>query len=221
MCRAKYTLAGYKTFMTKIVRKVYNEPFAMMLPEASLTAIEGPRCPSCEATNPPGREACRECGTRLFPCEAAGPLPENLPPPSLAERADSAFVPVECEMSGAPRGKKLLDVDGELKVDRAEMVEKESYMCLICGTIFVSETEAHTFSGIPVARVVRKGEPEALEARRPEVPRAEDDVSLERPPPRPLSAGALMAADILPVHEPTDGQKAVVRKKVVKRTVRK
>jgi hypothetical protein len=114
------------------------------------------------------------------------------------------------------------------------MVEKETYMCLICGTtvpaladkcpvcgtIFVSETEARTFSGIPVARVPRKGELQAAEAQTLEVPRADEAVNLELSTPRPLSAHALKEADVLPVMEPPDHRKVVIKKKVVKKAGR-
>ncbi len=87
MCHAKYTHDGYKTFLTKAVRKVYNEPFAMLFPEACLTANAGSRCPSCEAANPPGRDACGECGARLSPGPAERQLPEEMPGPGLADRS--------------------------------------------------------------------------------------------------------------------------------------
>lgn len=198
------------------------------------------RCPSCGATNPPGRGHCAGCGAGLGDGREKGvllerSLPEEMPRPGNIARSERADVPVEYETVPDPTGKKLLEPDEEIKVDRADMLEKETYQCLICGsivpaladrcpicgTIFVSETEAHNFTGIPVARVPRRGELEAGEMETRQVPRAHEVLNLELPLPRPLSARALKEADVLPVLEPAGDRKVIVKKKVVKKLARK
>lgn len=198
------------------------------------------RCPSCGTENPFGRHDCGNCGARLFESGKGSPpiesdLPESVPRPRPVDRSERAFVPVEYEAAEVHGGKKLLEPGDEIKVDRSDMVEKETYQCLICGstvpaladkcpicgTIFVSEKEAHTFTGIPVARVPRRSELESCGVETLQVPVTEEALNLELPLPRPLSARALKEADILPVLEPVDGKKVVIKKKVVKKTVRK
>lgn len=199
---------------------------------------EAGSCPSCGRPVVSGRSSCAGCGAVLSGGERGDPperaLPEEVPSPRRLDRSERVFVPVEYERPETPGGKKLLDAGDEVKVDRADMVEKETYMCLICGTtvpaladkcpvcgtIFVSETEARTFSGIPVARVPRKGELQAAEAQTLEVPRADEAVNLELTTPRPLSAHALKEADVLPVMEPPDHRKVVIKKKVLKKAGR-
>jgi len=153
----------------------------------------------------------------------------------MADQNERASVPVEYERVEHPGDKKLLEPDEEIRVDRADMVERESYQCLICGstvpaladkcptcgTIFLSETDAHDFKGVPVARVPRRGELEAALSTDREVPRAEEVVDLNRPLPRPLSASALKEADVLPVPEPAGQKEGVVRKKVRKKLVKR
>ena len=235
MCPSKYTFAGYKTFLTKAERKVYNEQFAMLSGEAGLTTDGEVRCPSCGTSSPPGRRNCASCGATLSSsAEVAASeraLPEDMPRPRMANRSERASVPVEYERVERTGEKKLLEPDDEIRVDRADMVEKETYQCLICGspvpaladkcptcgTIFLSETEVHHFTGIPVARVPRRGELEAAQ----EVPRAEEVVDLEQTLPRPLSASALKESDVLPVPEPAGREKAAIKKRVLKKLVKR
>ena len=190
--------------------------------------------------NPHGRSECAGCGAGLFdhrekgiPFEGA--LPEQMPRPKNIDRSERAFVPVEYEAVEDPGRKKLLEPDDEIKVDRADMVENETYQCLICGstvpaladrcpvcgTIFVSETEAQNLTGIPVARVRKRGELEAGELETLQAPRAHEVLNLELPLARPLSAHALKEADVLPVLEPTENRRPMIKKKVVKKLVKK
>jgi hypothetical protein len=190
--------------------------------------------------NPHGRSDCAGCGAGLFdhrekgiPFEGA--LPEQMPRPKNIDRSERAFVPVEYEAVEDPGRKKLLEPDDEIKVDRADMVEKETYQCLICGstvpaladrcpicgTIFVNETEAKNFTGIPVARIPKQGELEAAEMGNREVPTAHEVLNIELPLPRPLSARAVMEADVLPVLEPGEHSRVIIKKKVLKKLVKK
>jgi len=196
---------------------------------------EAGKCPSCGKPAASGRSSCAACGAARPGAEpgapAERPLPEDVPAPQRLERPERIYVPVEYEKTEIPGEKKLLEAGDEVKVDRADMVEKETYMCLICGTtvpvladkcpicgtIFVDETEARTFTGLPVARVPRRGELSAAEAQTREVPRAVESVNLELTTPRPLSAHALKEADVLPVMEPPDHRKVVIKKKVLKK----
>jgi hypothetical protein len=179
-----------------------------------------------------GLPRCDRCGAvfaRTGPLE--GELPEDVPRPGLADRSQRAFVPVEYEREDGSAEKGLIEPGEEIKVGRADMVQKDTYMCLICGstvpaladkcpvcgTIFVDEKEARTFTGIPVARVPRKGELELGDDRVREVPRDDEVIRSELPQPRPLSAHALKEADVLPAMEPVAGKKVVIKKKVVKK----
>ncbi len=198
------------------------------------------RCPSCGTKNPTGRGGCLRCGAPLFKDRTdrgliESSLPEEMPLPCNIDRIERTSVPVEYETVEEPGRKKLLEPDDEIKVDRADMVEKETYQCLICGstvpaladrcpvcgTIFVSETEADKFTGIPVARVPKRGELEAAEQHPGQVPAAHEILDLETPIPRPLSAHALKEADVLPVLEHGAGEKALVKKRIVKKLARK
>gem|GEM_PF-1596187 len=195
-----------------------------------------PICPSCGDGAPTGSDRCGRCGAPIPAREQEGGRAERAlqggrPPPPGGDRGERPEVPVEYEAARAADGKKLLEPDTEIKVDREDMLEKETYMCLICGsivpaladrcpicgTIFVSETEARTFAGIPVARVARRGAPEPPGAALHEVPRVGEPVNLEQPNPRPLSASALKEADVLPVLEAPDTRRVVVKKRVVRR----
>lgn len=190
--------------------------------------------------NPDGRSGCPKCGAGLFKdpdgrIAAERALPEEMPRPKHIDRSERTSVPVEYTTAGDPGVKKLLDPDDEIKVDRADMVEKETYQCLICGstvpaladrcpvcgTIFVNETEAKNFSGIPVARIPKRGELEAAETGHREVPTAHEVLNLELPLPRPLSAHAVKEADVLPVLEPGEHGRVIIKKEVLKKIVKK
>lgn len=190
--------------------------------------------------NPTARSGCQNCGAALFDVPGQRiaverPLPDDMPRPPNVDRAERTSVPVEYTTVGDPGGKKLLDPDDEIKVDRADMVEKETYQCLICGstvpaladrcpicgTIFVNETEAKNFTGIPVARIPKQGELEAAEMGNREVPTAHEVLNIELPLPRPLSARAVMEADVLPVLEPGEHSRVIIKKKVLKKLVKK
>jgi len=221
-------------------RNVYNRLSTIVLPATTLVIDNGVRCPACGTTGPPGARTCPKCGSGALegrgnsrPADGSGPG-EKQPRPGQ-ELSARPLVPVEYDVPEAPAQKRIMDLEDGIRVVRSEMVEHETYQCLICGstvasesdkchvcgTIFVSEHEAHTFSGIPVTRVrpPSEDEPSGTEIRH--VPLKADEVKVELPSPRPLSVGQLKEADVLPVMEGTGPKRVVIKKKVVKRTAKK
>jgi RNA polymerase subunit RPABC4/transcription elongation factor Spt4 len=209
------------------------------------------RCPSCGALSTIDHSSCPTCGGRLAPDRDAVDVDDILT--DVSRLMDE----LAAEPSGEPSGRggthpaaagpppPLVLAGPSVKKDG--VVAKESYQCLICGatipadaghcricgTIFVDESEVHSFRGIPVTKISRSSEidPEENElgqARRAETVRIEPPVPARGGrPQRPVVASAPVAeavpggrparADELPDMEFEGARRPLVKKKIIRK----
>ncbi len=209
------------------------------------------RCPSCGALSTMEHSACPACGARLAPERDAvdvddiladvselmdeldaGSSPE---PPGMGQRRSSATVAPPAPALAAPAVKK--GAEGAKEVYQClicgSSIPADAQHCRVCGTIFVDESQAPDFRGIPVTRISRSseidpGDHELGQARRAETVRTAPVVPAKGgPPQRPAMGGTPPAqpaipgrpgtVDELPGMEVEGARRPVVKKKIIKR----
>ena len=209
------------------------------------------RCPSCGALSTIDHSSCPSCGGLLAPERDAVDVDDILtdvsklmdelaeePPRKPAGKDGSAPAAAGPSPGHVPAGPAVKKDAG---------AAKETYQCLICGatipadaghcrvcgTIFVDESQARDFRGIPVRKISRFGEidPEENElgqARRAEHVRPEPPVPARGGRPQRPTAQGIPVADSAPAGRParsdelppveSDGsRRPLVKKKIIRR----
>jgi hypothetical protein len=209
------------------------------------------RCPSCGALGATDQSSCQACGALLVPERDAVEVEDVLADVSrLMDELDAGSSPQHTGKGGkrpaatvAPPAPVLAAPSSKKEGTAA----KETYQCLICGstiladaqhcricgTIFVDESQAKDFHGIPVTKITRSSEIDPEENELRQARRAE---TLRIAPPvaarggmhlRPAAAGTPAAesapavrpvrVDELPEMESEGTRRPVVKKKIIKR----
>jgi len=209
------------------------------------------RCPACGALSTIDHSSCPACGANLVPDRDAVDVDDILTDVSRLMDELAMGPPQKPARKGltapAAAGPPPSDVPAGPAVKKDGGATKESYQCLICGstipadaghcrvcgTIFVDESQAPSFRGIPVTKIGRSSEidPEENELgqdRRTETVRIEPPVPARGGrPQRPVAQG-MPVADYAPAGRPTrsdelppgefDGaRRPLVKKKIIRK----
>jgi len=211
------------------------------------------RCPSCGALSTIEHASCPACGTSLAPQRDSVDMDDVLADvsdlmeelnaktapgsPEIGEKRSAATVAPPAPSLAAPAPKK--EMAGSKEVYQClicgSTIPPDARHCRVCGTIFVDESLAHDFRGIPVTKIGRSseidpGDHELGQTRRPEtVKMAPVAIAKAGAPQRPIAARAPEGqapdsdqprrVDELPGMEVEGAKRPVVKKKIIKRKV--
>jgi RNA polymerase subunit RPABC4/transcription elongation factor Spt4 len=202
------------------------------------------RCPACGALSTIDHSSCPACGGKLVPDRDAVDVDDILTDVSRL-MDELAAGPPQKPKQKAGLAHSRVPAGPAVKKDGG--AAKESYQCLICGstihadaghckvcgTIFVDESQATSFRGIPVTKISRSSEidPEENELgqdRRTETVRIEPPVPARSGRPQRPAAAAMPVADFapagrqarsdeLPPVEVDGARRPLVKKKIIRK----